>query len=51
MAKKATKLDKQLQEKNRQRAAQKKNTRTVSIVGIVIAALLILSMVITSIRF
>ena len=51
VSKKFSKNDKKLLEKERQRAAQKKNNRTMSYVGIAIAILLILSMVISSIRF
>ncbi|HOG22877.1 MAG TPA: hypothetical protein PLG96_06075 [Flexilinea sp.] len=51
MAKKITKQEKAVQEKNRQNAAKKKRNRTISILGIVIAVLLIFSMIITTIRF
>lgn len=51
MARKVTKTDKKLTEKERQKAAQKRSNRTMSYIGIAIAILLILSMIITSIKF
>jgi CHASE3 domain sensor protein len=51
VSKKFSKNDKKLLEKERQHAAQKKTNRTMSYVGIAIAILLILSMIMTTIRF
>ncbi|MHC1772267.1 MAG: hypothetical protein AB9907_11115 [Flexilinea sp.] len=51
MNKKESKQDKVQHEKNKQKSAQKKTARTMSIVGIVIALLLIFSMLLTTIRF
>lgn len=51
MNKKANKQDRATREKNKQVNARNKTTRTMSIVGIAIAALLVLSMVLSSLRF
>lgn len=51
VSRKFSRNDKKLLEKERQRAAQKRTNRTMSYVGIAIAILLILSMIITTIRF
>jgi|GEM_PF-4254209 uncharacterized membrane protein YukC len=51
MAKKLSKQEKIAQEKNRQASVKKKRTRVISYVGIAIAVLLILSMVLSSLRF
>ncbi len=51
MNKKASKQDRIAREKNKQKSTQKNNARTMSIVGIAIAVLLVFSMVLASVRF